>query len=87
MLLGQYQQFQGSADSLKAWLQTCEASVEKLLSDTVASDPGVLQQQLATTKVSLDPAEWCQGLVLHDLKCPPKQVLAQIKGDSWDVLV
>ncbi|VTJ52345.1 Hypothetical predicted protein [Marmota monax] len=50
MLLGQYQQFQSSADSLKAWLQTCEASVEKLLSDTVASDPGVLQQQLATTK-------------------------------------
>ncbi|XP_048671676.1 microtubule-actin cross-linking factor 1 isoform X31 [Marmota marmota marmota] len=50
MLLGQYQQFQSSADSLKAWLQTCEASVEKLLSDTIASDPGVLQQQLATTK-------------------------------------
>lgn len=50
MLLGQYQQFQSSADSLQAWMLTCEASVEKLLSDTVASDPGILQQQLATTK-------------------------------------
>uniref|UniRef100_A0A8I5NJY6 Microtubule actin crosslinking factor 1 n=1 Tax=Papio anubis TaxID=9555 RepID=A0A8I5NJY6_PAPAN len=50
MLLGQYHQFQNSADSLQAWMQTCEANVGKLLSDTVASDPGVLQQQLATTK-------------------------------------
>nr|CAH92053.1 hypothetical protein [Pongo abelii] len=50
MLLGQYHQFQNSADSLQAWMQTCEANVEKLLSDTVASDPGVLQEQLATTK-------------------------------------
>uniref|UniRef100_A0A8D0NEV0 Microtubule actin crosslinking factor 1 n=1 Tax=Sus scrofa TaxID=9823 RepID=A0A8D0NEV0_PIG len=49
-LLGQYQQFQSSADSLQAWMKACEASVEKLLSDTIASDPGVLQQQLATTK-------------------------------------
>lgn len=54
MLLGQYQQFQSSADSLKAWMQAHEANVQKLLSDTVASDPGVLQQQLATTKVSQD---------------------------------
>ncbi|XP_069934821.1 microtubule-actin cross-linking factor 1 isoform X35 [Oryctolagus cuniculus] len=50
MLLSQYQQFQSSADSLQAWMQTCEANVEKLLSDTVASDPGILQQQLLTTK-------------------------------------
>ncbi|XP_072579852.1 microtubule-actin cross-linking factor 1 isoform X9 [Vulpes vulpes] len=50
MLLGQYQQFQSSADSLQTWMQACEANVEKLLSDTIASDPGVLQQQLATTK-------------------------------------
>ncbi|XP_049734789.1 microtubule-actin cross-linking factor 1 isoform X2 [Elephas maximus indicus] len=49
-LLGQYQQFQSSVDSLQAWVRTCEAHVEKLLSDTVASDPGILQQQLATTK-------------------------------------
>lgn len=54
MLLGHYQQFQSSADSLQAWMQACEVKVEKLLSDTVASDPGVLQQQLATTKVSQD---------------------------------
>lgn len=53
-LLGQYQQFQSSADSLQAWMKACEASVKKLLSDTVASDPGVLQQQFATTKVSRD---------------------------------
>nr|XP_023488814.1 microtubule-actin cross-linking factor 1 isoform X28 [Equus caballus] len=50
MLLGQYQQFQSGANSLQTWMQACEANVEKLLSDTVASDPGVLQQQLATTK-------------------------------------
>ncbi|XP_066213906.1 microtubule-actin cross-linking factor 1-like [Saccopteryx leptura] len=50
MLLGHYRQFQSSADSLQAWMQACQANVEKLLSDTVASDPGVLQQQLATTK-------------------------------------
>lgn len=50
MLLGQYQQFQSSTDSLQAWMKACEASVKKLLSDTVASDPGVLQQQFATTK-------------------------------------
>lgn len=54
MLLGHYQQFQSSADSLQAWMQACEVKVEKLLSDTVASDPGVLQEQLATTKVSQD---------------------------------
>lgn len=54
MLLGRYQQFQSSADSLQAWMQACEVKVEKLLSDTVASDPGVLQQQLATAKVSQD---------------------------------
>ncbi|KAB1269108.1 Microtubule-actin cross-linking factor 1; isoforms 1/2/3/5 [Camelus dromedarius] len=50
MLLGRYQQFQSSADSLQAWMKACEADVEKLLSDTIASDPGVLQQQFATTK-------------------------------------
>ncbi|XP_066228625.1 microtubule-actin cross-linking factor 1, isoforms 1/2/3/4/5-like [Saccopteryx leptura] len=50
MLLGHYRQFQNSADSLQAWMQACQANVGKLLSDTVASDPGVLQQQLATTK-------------------------------------
>lgn len=52
LLLGQYQQFQSSAESLQAWMKACEANVEKLLSETVASDPGVLQQQLVTTKVS-----------------------------------
>uniref|UniRef100_A0A667G971 Spectrin repeat containing nuclear envelope protein 1 n=2 Tax=Lynx canadensis TaxID=61383 RepID=A0A667G971_LYNCA len=50
MLLGRYQQFQSTADSLQAWMQACEANLEKLLSDTVASDPGILQQQLATAK-------------------------------------
>lgn len=54
MLLGQYQQFQSCTDSLQSWIQACEANVEKLLSDTIASDPGVLQQQLATTKVGWD---------------------------------
>ncbi|XP_026964809.1 microtubule-actin cross-linking factor 1 isoform X4 [Sagmatias obliquidens] len=50
LLLGQYQKFQSSAESLQAWMKACEANVEKLLSETVASDPGVLQQQLVTTK-------------------------------------
>uniref|UniRef100_G1LVE7 Actin cross-linking family 7 n=1 Tax=Ailuropoda melanoleuca TaxID=9646 RepID=G1LVE7_AILME len=50
MILGQYQQFQSCTDCLQSWIQACEANVEKLLSDTIASDPGVLQQQLATTK-------------------------------------
>ena len=54
MLLGRYQQFQSTADSLQAWMQACEANVEKLLSDTVASDPGIRQQQLATAKVGGD---------------------------------
>ncbi|OWK04762.1 MACF1, partial [Cervus elaphus hippelaphus] len=74
MLLGQYQQFQSSADSLQAWMKACEASVKKLLSDTVASDPGVLQQQFATTKQQLQeelaehqvPVEKLQK-VAHDL--------------------
>lgn len=68
MLLGQYQQFQSSADSLQAWMKACEASVKKLLSDTVASDPGVLQQQFATTKVSQD-----MGSYSTQLRVPPKQ--------------
>ncbi|XP_074190545.1 microtubule-actin cross-linking factor 1 isoform X19 [Rhinolophus sinicus] len=73
MLLGQYQQFQSSANSLQTWMRACEASVEKLLSDTVASDPGVLQQQLATTKQLQEelaehqvPVEKLQKLA-HDL--------------------
>lgn len=67
-LLGQYQQFQSSADSLQAWMKACEASVKKLLSDTVASDPGVLQQQFATTKVSRGT-----GSCSTQLRAPPKQ--------------
>lgn len=43
-------------------MKACEASVEKLLSDTIASDPGVLQQQLATTKVSQGTAVGLHGL-------------------------
>uniref|UniRef100_A0A6I8NFP0 Microtubule actin crosslinking factor 1 n=1 Tax=Ornithorhynchus anatinus TaxID=9258 RepID=A0A6I8NFP0_ORNAN len=49
-LLDRYQQFQGSTDGLQAWMQQCEAEVERLLADTVASDPKILQQQLASTK-------------------------------------
>ncbi|XP_072466054.1 microtubule-actin cross-linking factor 1 isoform X4 [Notamacropus eugenii] len=50
MLLDHSQQFQSSADSLQAWAQECESKVNQLLSDPVASDPTVLQQQLANTK-------------------------------------
>ncbi|XP_068924104.1 microtubule-actin cross-linking factor 1 isoform X5 [Petaurus breviceps papuanus] len=49
-LLDHSQQFQSSADSLQAWIQECERKVNQLLSDPVASDPTVLQQQLANTK-------------------------------------
>ncbi|XP_043854390.1 microtubule-actin cross-linking factor 1-like isoform X17 [Dromiciops gliroides] len=50
MLLDHSQQFQSSTDSLQAWIQECESKVNQLLSDSVASDPTVLQQQLANTK-------------------------------------
>lgn len=82
-LLGQYQQFQSSADSLQAWMKACEASVKKLLSDTVASDPGVLQQQFATTKVSQG-----MGSCYTQLRVPSKQskCLQRVKGRGQDAL-
>ncbi|NXM07683.1 MACF1 factor, partial [Tyrannus savana] len=49
-LLDHYQQFQEVAESLRTWLQESEAAVGKLLSETVSSDPAVLQKQLASTK-------------------------------------
>nr|XP_013808753.1 PREDICTED: microtubule-actin cross-linking factor 1-like [Apteryx mantelli mantelli] len=49
-LLDHYQQFQEVAESLRTWLQESEAAVGKLLSETVSSDPAVLQKQLASAK-------------------------------------
>ncbi|XP_052666663.1 microtubule-actin cross-linking factor 1 isoform X15 [Harpia harpyja] len=49
-LLDHYQQFQEVAESLRTWLQESETAVGKLLSETVSSDPAVLQKQLASTK-------------------------------------
>ncbi|XP_038613929.1 microtubule-actin cross-linking factor 1 isoform X1 [Tachyglossus aculeatus] len=49
-LLDRYQQFQSSTDGLQTWMQQCEVEVERLLADTVASDPKLLQQQLTSTK-------------------------------------
>ncbi|NXQ99807.1 MACF1 factor, partial [Sagittarius serpentarius] len=49
-LLDHYQQFQEVAESLGTWLQKSEAAVGKLLSETVSSDPAVLQEQLANAK-------------------------------------
>ncbi|NXP46772.1 MACF1 factor, partial [Heliornis fulica] len=49
-LLDHYQQFQDAAESLRTWLQESEASVGNLLSETVSSDPAVLQKQLASAK-------------------------------------
>ncbi|NWU48846.1 MACF1 factor, partial [Dromas ardeola] len=49
-LLDHYQQFQEVAESLRTWLQESEAAVGKLLSETVSSDPSVLQEQLASAK-------------------------------------
>ncbi|XP_075029410.1 microtubule-actin cross-linking factor 1 isoform X7 [Calonectris borealis] len=52
-LLDHYQQFQEVAESLRTWLQESEAAVGKLLSETVSSDPAVLQKQLASAKQQL----------------------------------
>ncbi|XP_068773807.1 microtubule-actin cross-linking factor 1 isoform X11 [Struthio camelus] len=49
-LLDHYQQFQEVAESLRTWLQESEAAVRNLLSETVSSDPAVLQKQLASAK-------------------------------------
>ncbi|NXK19562.1 MACF1 factor, partial [Arenaria interpres] len=49
-LLDHYQQFQEVAESLRTWLQEGEAAIGKLLSETVSSDPAVLQEQLASAK-------------------------------------
>ncbi|NWV09767.1 MACF1 factor, partial [Ptilonorhynchus violaceus] len=49
-LLDHYQQFQEVAESLRTWLQESEAAIGKLLSETVSSDPAVLQEQLTSTK-------------------------------------
>ncbi|NXG57405.1 MACF1 factor, partial [Hemiprocne comata] len=49
-LLDHYQQFQEVAESLRTWLQESEAAVGKVLSETVSSDPAVLQKQLSSTK-------------------------------------
>ncbi|NWX47223.1 MACF1 factor, partial [Steatornis caripensis] len=49
-LLDHYRQFQEVAESLRTWLQESEAAVGKLLSETVSSDPAVLQKQLASAK-------------------------------------
>ncbi|NXF56908.1 MACF1 factor, partial [Ciccaba nigrolineata] len=49
-LLDHYQQFQEVAESLRTWLQESEAAVGKLLSETVSSDPAVLQKQLTNAK-------------------------------------
>lgn len=83
MLLGHYQQFQSSADSLQAWMQACEVKVEKLLSDTVASDPGALQQQLATTKVSQDTGCCTAGLQHPKVKQTLALRLKTMVGMPW----
>ncbi|KAM7138681.1 microtubule-actin cross-linking factor 1 isoform 7-T7 [Macrochelys suwanniensis] len=49
-LLDRYQQFQDVAETLRTWLQESEAAVAKVLSETVSSDPAVLQQQLTNAK-------------------------------------
>ncbi|XP_071992635.1 microtubule-actin cross-linking factor 1 isoform X17 [Engystomops pustulosus] len=49
-LLSWYQQFQEGSDAVISWLQNAESSVEKLLSEPVASDPMALQSQLEKAK-------------------------------------
>lgn len=53
-LLDHYQQFQEVAESLRTWLQESETTIGKLLSETVSSDPVVLQEQLASAKVRME---------------------------------
>lgn len=52
MLLDRCQQFQDVAESLRTWLRESEEAVANLLSESVSSDPAVLQGQLASAKVS-----------------------------------
>ncbi|EMP28438.1 Microtubule-actin cross-linking factor 1, isoforms 1/2/3/5 [Chelonia mydas] len=49
-LLDRYQQFQEVAETLRTWLQESEAAVAKVLSETVSSDPAILQKQLTNAK-------------------------------------
>ncbi|KAM9116261.1 microtubule-actin cross-linking factor 1 isoform 11-T11 [Pangshura tecta] len=49
-LLDRYQQFQEAAETLRSWLQESEEAVAKVLSETVSSDPAVLQKQLTNAK-------------------------------------
>ncbi|CAM2104737.1 unnamed protein product [Caretta caretta] len=49
-LLDRYQQFQEVAETLRTWLQESEAAIAKVLSETVSSDPAVLQKQLTNAK-------------------------------------
>ncbi|XP_042296316.1 microtubule-actin cross-linking factor 1 isoform X3 [Sceloporus undulatus] len=50
MLLDRSQQFQDVANSLQMWIQESEATVAKLISEPISSDPAVLQKQLASAK-------------------------------------
>uniref|UniRef100_A0A8C3HB58 Microtubule actin crosslinking factor 1 n=1 Tax=Chrysemys picta bellii TaxID=8478 RepID=A0A8C3HB58_CHRPI len=56
-LLDRYQQFQEVAETLRSWLQESEAAVAKVLSETVSSDPAVLQKQLTNQHLQGDLAE------------------------------
>ncbi|XP_040192939.1 microtubule-actin cross-linking factor 1 isoform X15 [Rana temporaria] len=49
-LLNRYQQFQEGSDAALAWLQNTELTVEKMLSEPVASNPVALQAQLDKAK-------------------------------------
>eukprot|EP00079_Xenopus_tropicalis_P021539 XP_012812886.1 PREDICTED: microtubule-actin cross-linking factor 1 isoform X17 [Xenopus tropicalis] len=50
VVLDRYQQFQEGSDTAVAWLQVTELEVDCILSEPVASDPEVLQNQLAKAK-------------------------------------
>ncbi|XP_074832544.1 microtubule-actin cross-linking factor 1 isoform X4 [Carettochelys insculpta] len=49
-VLDHYQQFQEVSETLRAWLQDSEAAVGEALSETVSSDPAILQKQLTNAK-------------------------------------
>ncbi|XP_054854823.1 microtubule-actin cross-linking factor 1 isoform X6 [Eublepharis macularius] len=49
-LLDRSKQFQDVSESLRTWLRESEEAVSSLLSESISSDPAVLQKQLASAK-------------------------------------
>ncbi|KAM9268167.1 microtubule-actin cross-linking factor 1 isoform 3-T3 [Morus bassanus] len=79
-LLDHYQQFQEVAESLRMRLQESEAAVGKLLSETVSSDPAVLQKQLTSAKQQLQ-GDLAEHQVLVEKLQKAAQSLLEVQGE------